>query len=75
MVMEFHTVEKRVRVWTGNGLEERTIHPYRRVRRTLGEATDDFAREHPDAAGAIAWIGIVGCILLAGFIEGGTWPA
>lgn len=73
--MEFYTVEKRVRVWTADGLEERTVHPYRRVRRTLGEATDDFAREHPDAAGAIAGIGIVCCILLAGLIEGSTWPA
>lgn len=75
MVMEFYTVEKRVKVWTGNGLEERTIHQYRKVRRTLGEAADDFAYEHPNAAGAIACIVIVGCILLAGFIEGSTWPA
>lgn len=75
MVMEFYTVDKRVKVWTGNGLEERTIHPYRKVRRTLGEAIDDFACEHPNAAGAIACIVIVGCILLAGFIEGSTWPA
>lgn len=73
--MEFYTVEKRVKVWTGNGLEERTIRPYRKVRRTLVEATDDFAYEHPNAAGAIACIVIVGCILLAGFIEGSTWPA
>lgn len=75
MVMEFYTVEKRVKVWTGNGLEERAIHQYRKVRRTLGEATDDFVYEHPNAAGAIACIVIVGCILLAGFIEGSTWPA
>ncbi len=75
MVMEFYTVEKNVKVWTADGLEERTIHPYRKVRRTLGEATDDFACEHPNAAGAIASIVIVGCILLAGFIEGSTWPA
>lgn len=75
MVMEFYTVEKRVKAWTGSGLEERTIHPYRRARRTLGEATDDFAREHPDAAGAIACAAIVGCTLLAGLIEGSTWPA
>lgn len=73
--MEFYTVEKRVKAWTGNGLEERTIHPYRKVRRTLGEAIDDFACEHPDAAVAIACIVFVGCILLAGFIEGSTWPA
>lgn len=73
--MEFYTVDKRVKVWTGNGLEERTIHQYRKVRRTLGEAIDDFAYEHPNAAGAIACIVIVGCILLAGFIEGSTWPA
>lgn len=73
--MEFYTVEKRVKVWTANGLEERTIHPYRRVRRTLGEAADDFACEHPNAAGAITCIIIVGCILLTGFIEGSTWPA
>lgn len=73
--MEFYTVEKRVKVWTANGLEERTIHPHRKVRRTLGEAADDFAYEHPNAAGAIAGIVIVGCILLTGFIEGGTWPA
>ena len=73
--MEFYTVEKRAKVWTGNGLEERTTHQYRKVRRTLREATDDFACEHPNAAGAIACIVIVGCILLAGFIEGSTWPA
>ena len=68
--MEFYTVEKRVKVWTANGLEERTTHPYRKVRRTLREATDDFAYEHPNAAGAIAGIVMVGCILLTGFIEG-----
>lgn len=73
--MEFYTVEKRVKVWTGNGLEERTIHQYRKVRRTVGEVIDDFAYEHPKAAGAIACIVIVGCILLGGFIEGSTWPA
>lgn len=73
--MEFRTVEKRVRVWTANGTEWRTIHPYRRVRRTLGEAIDDFAYEHQKAAGAIACTAIVGGILLAGLIEGGTWPA
>lgn len=73
--MEFYTVEKRVKVWTGNGLEELAIHPYRKVRRTLVEATDDFSYEHPNAAGAIACVVIVGCILLAGFIEGSTWPA
>lgn len=73
--MEFHTVEKRVKAWTVNGLEERTVHPYRKVRRTSGEATDDFACEHPNAAGAIACIVIFGCIMLAGLIEGSTWPA
>lgn len=73
--MEFHTVERNVRVWTADGLEERTIHQRSRVRRTPGEAIDDFAYEHPDAAGAIACAGIVGCILLAGLIEGSTWPA
>lgn len=73
--MEFYTVEKNVKVWAADGLEERTIHQYRKVRRTLGEAIDDFAYEHPNAAGAIACIVIVGCILLAGFIEGSTWPA
>lgn len=73
--MEFYTVEKRVKVWTGNGLEERTIHPCRKVRRTLGEVIDDFAYEHPNAAGAIACIVFVGGILLAGFIEGSKWPA
>lgn len=73
--MEFYTVEKRAKVWTGNGLEERTIHQYRKVRRTLVEATDDFVYEHPNAAEAIACVVIVGCILLAGLIEGSTWPA
>lgn len=73
--MEFYTVKKNVKVWTGNGLEERTIHPYRKVRRTLGEAIDDFAYEHLNATGVIACIVIVGCILLTGFIEGSTWPA
>ena len=73
--MGFYTVEKRVKVWTANGLEERTIHPYRKVRRTLVEATNDFAHEHPNAAGAIAGIVMVGCILLTGFVEGSTWPA
>lgn len=73
--MEFYTVEKRVKVYTENGLEERTIHPYRRVRRTASEAIDDFAYDHPNAAGAIAWGVIVGCFLLTGFIEGSTWPA
>lgn len=73
--MEFYTVEKNVKVLTADGLEERTIHQYRKVRRTLGEVIDDFAYEHPNAAGAIACIVIVGCILLAGFIEGSTWPA
>lgn len=73
--MEFYTVEKRVKVWTSNGLEERTIHPYRKVRRTAGEAIDDFAYEHPKAAGAIGCTVIVGGILLTGFIEGSTWPA
>ena len=73
--MEFYTVEKRVKVCPANGLEERTIHPYRKVRRTVREAIDDFAYEHPNAAGAIAGIVIVGCILLAGYIEGSTWPA
>lgn len=73
--MGSYTVEKRVKVWTANGLEERTIHPYRKVRRTLGEATGDFACGHPNAAGAIAGIVMVGCILLTGLIEGSTWPA
>lgn len=73
--MEFYTVEKNVKVWTADGLEERTIHQYRKVRRTVGEVIDDFVYEHPNAAGAIACIVIVGCILLAGFIEGSTWPA
>lgn len=75
MVMGFYTVEKRVKVWTGNGLEERTINPYRKVRRTVGEAIDDFACDHPKAAEVIGCIVIVGCILLTGFIEGSTWPA
>lgn len=73
--MEFYTVEKRVEVRTANGLEERTVHPYRKVRRTLGEAADDFAHEHPNAAGAIAGIVMVGGILLTGFVEGSTLPA
>lgn len=73
--MEFYTVEKRVKVWTANGLEERTIRPYRKVRRTVGEAIDDFAYEHQNAAEVIAGIVIVVCILLTGFIEGSTWPA
>lgn len=73
--MEFYTVEKRVKVWTADGLEERAIHPRRRVPRTASEAIDDFAYEHPKAAGAIAFAVIVGCILLTGFIEGSTWPA
>lgn len=73
--MEFYTVEKSVKVWTASGLEERTIHPYRKVRRTVGEAIDDFAYEHPEAAGAIDGIAMVGCILLIGFIDGSTWPA
>ena len=73
--MEFYTVEKRVKVWTANGLEERTIHPCRNVRRTVGEAIGDFAYEHPNAAGAIAGIVVVGCILLTAFVEGSTWPA
>lgn len=72
--MEFYTVEKRVKVWTSGGLEERTIHPYRRVRRTLGEFVDDFERDHETAAAVIASAVIVGCILLVGFIEGSTWP-
>lgn len=73
--MEFYTVEKRVKVWTANGLEERTIHPYRKVLRTVGEAIDDFAHEHPKATEVIECIVIVGGILLTGFIEGSTWPA
>lgn len=73
--MEFYTVEKKVKVWTADGLEERTFHPYRKVRRTVGEVIDDFAYEHPKAAEAIACIVIVGCILLTGFIEGSAWPA
>lgn len=73
--MEFYTVEKRVKVWTANGLEERTVHPYRKVRRTVIEVIDDFSYEHPKAAEVIGCIVIVGCILLTGFIEGSTWPA
>lgn len=73
--MEFYAVEKRVKVWTWNGLEERTIHPYRKVRRTVGEAIGDFAHGHPKAAEAIGCVVSVGCILLTGFIEGSTWPA
>lgn len=73
--MEFYTVEKNVKVWTADGLEGRTIRPYRKVRRTVGEVIDDFSYEHPKAAEVIGGIVIVGCILLAGFIEGSTWPA
>lgn len=75
MVMEFYTVEKKVKVRTADGLEERTIHPYRKVRRTTGEAIDDLVYEHPNAAGAIACTVIGACILLTGLIEGSTWPA
>ena len=73
--MEFYTVEKRVEVWTGNGLEERTIHPYRKVRRTVGEVIDDFEYEHPKTTEVLVCIVILGSILLTGFIEGSTWPA
>lgn len=73
--MEFYTVEKKVKVWTADGLEDCTIHPYRKVRRTAGEVIDDFAYEHPKAAEAIGFAVIIGCILLTGFIEGSTWPA
>ena len=73
--MEFYTVEKNVKVWTANGLEERTIHPYRKVRRTVCEVIDDFAYEHPKAAEAIGFIVVIGCILITGFVEGSTWPA
>ena len=73
--MEFYTVEKKVKVGTADGLEERTIHPYRKVRRTVCEVIDDFAYEHPKAAEAIACTVIVGCIMLTGFVEGSTWPA
>lgn len=73
--MVFYTVEKRVKVWTASGLEERTVRPYRKVRRTVREVIDDFDYEHPKAAEVIGCIVIVGCILLAGFIEGSTWPA
>lgn len=73
--MEFYAVEKRAKVWTWNGLEERTIHPYRKVRRTVGEAIDDFEYEHPKATELLFCTVILGSILLAGFIEGSTWPA
>ena len=73
--MEFYTVEKNVKVWTADGLEERTINPYRKVRRTVGEVIDDFAHEHPKAAEVIGFIVVIGCILITGFVEGSTWPA
>lgn len=72
--MEFYTVEKKVKVWTANGLEERTIHPYRKVRRTLGEFVDDFQRDHETASAVIASAVVVGGIILVGLIEGSTWP-
>lgn len=75
MVMEFYTVEKNVKAWTADGLEDRTIHPYRKARRTVCEAMGDFAYEHPRASEAIALVVISVCFLLTGLVEGSTWPA